>query len=201
MRRLLALVLGHKVGTVVLIVVLSVGAAASAVAAQETLSPRTTDTTSAQVTGSAGATDEQQGAVENSDEDNESGQRDVVGIPKDNPVHQPAVTPEACEKGETIVRATPSGQQVRVPCQAVREEDADDEAEQGESGQRDVVGIPKDNPVHQPAATPEACEKGETVIKTTPSGKQVNVPCQAVKEHGPKGDDAGDETEDQEGTE
>ena len=41
-------------------------------------------------------------------------------------------------------------------------------------------------------------KKGETVIKTTPSGKQVNVPCQAVKEHGNKAGHLEDEEEETE---
>ncbi len=53
-------------------------------------------------------------------------------------------------------------------------------------GQRDVVGIPDSNPSKHPENGDGVCDKGETVIKIVPSGKQVNVPCQAVKPHGPK---------------
>jgi hypothetical protein len=67
-----------------------------------------------------------------------------------------------------------------------------------EEGPRDVVGIPDDNPSKQPENGDGVCEKGETVIKTMPSGKQVNVPCQAVKEHGNK---AGHVEDEEEGTE
>ena len=44
------------------------------------------------------------------------------------------------------------------------------------------------------------CEKHESAVKTTPSGRQVRVPCHAAeKEHGNKhsddsGDDEGEET-------
>jgi hypothetical protein len=62
-------------------------------------------------------------------------------------------------------------------------------------GQRDVVGIPDSNPSKQPEDGDGVCEKGETVIKTTPSGKQVNVPCQAVKSHGNKAGHGDDEEE------
>ena len=43
-----------------------------------------------------------------------------------------------------------------------------------------VHGIPTENPSHHPADNDGVCEKGETAIKTTPSGTQVNVPCQAA---------------------
>lgn len=43
----------------------------------------------------------------------------------------------------------------------------------------DVHGIPDRNPSHHPEDGDGVCEPGETVIKTTPSGNQVNVPCQA----------------------
>lgn len=44
----------------------------------------------------------------------------------------------------------------------------------------DVGGIPDHNPSHHPEDGDGVCEKGETVIKTTPSGRQVNVPCHAA---------------------
>ncbi len=43
-----------------------------------------------------------------------------------------------------------------------------------------VHGIPTTNPAHDMAETPGACERGDTAVKTTPSGVQVNVPCQAI---------------------
>jgi hypothetical protein len=67
-------------------------------------------------------------------------------------------------------------------------ENDDRDDDQGDNGQGkngdhsrdcDVKGIPATNPNHQPEAIPGVCQKGETVIKTTPSGEQVNVPCQA----------------------
>jgi hypothetical protein len=45
-------------------------------------------------------------------------------------------------------------------------------------------GIPTDNPQH-PLAT-GTCEKGQSVVKTTPAGTEVRVPCQAVE----KGDNS-----------
>ncbi len=41
----------------------------------------------------------------------------------------------------------------------------------------DVHGIPAGNPNHHPDDGDGVCEKGETIIKTTPSGNKVNVPC------------------------
>jgi hypothetical protein len=47
--------------------------------------------------------------------------------------------------------------------------------------QRAIKGIPTDNPQHQLAAA--TCVKGETSVKTLPSGVAVNVPCQAAEDH------------------
>jgi hypothetical protein len=57
-----------------------------------------------------------------------------------------------------------------------------------EGTRRAVEGIPTENPQHQPAAA-GTCDKGETIVKTTPSGVAVNVPCQTAEDHGQgKGD-------------
>ncbi|HEY8172068.1 MAG TPA: hypothetical protein VIH21_03190 [Dehalococcoidia bacterium] len=55
----------------------------------------------------------------------------------------------------------------------------------------DHHGIPDDNPVHHPDDGDGVCEKHETVIKTTPSGNRVNVPCHAGN-HGKDDDDNAD---------
>lgn len=47
----------------------------------------------------------------------------------------------------------------------------------------DVHGIPDSNPSHKDDDGDGECEKGETTVKTTPSGTDVTVPCQADK-HG-----------------
>ena len=90
-----------------------------------------------------------------------------------------------------------------TPTPTAEVDDGDDEDE-GEAP-RDVVGIPDDNPSKQPENGDGVCEKGETVIKETPSGKQVNVPCQAVvKSHGAKaagGDEGDQDVDEEEGTE
>lgn len=82
-------------------------------------------------------------------------------------------------------------------------EDANETPEANEDDEdEDVRGIPDSNPVKQPADDDGECEKNETVIKTTPSGTQVNVPCNAVNEdkhedsastHDDADDDASDE--------
>lgn len=55
---------------------------------------------------------------------------------------------------------------------------------EAEGTARAVGGIPTTNPSHQPEATPGVCNKGETIVKTTPSGEQVTVPCQTGEDHG-----------------
>ncbi len=112
-------------------------------------------------------------ADENSHED------DVHGIPGDNPSHAPKAG--ACDEGETSIKTTPSGNEVVVPCHAAAKEHGDGGGENSHQG--DVHGIPDDNPSHAPKSG--ACDKGETAIKTTPSGNEVMVPCHAaVNEHG-----------------
>ena len=44
------------------------------------------------------------------------------------------------------------------------------------------VGIPDSNPVKHPEDGDGVCEKHETVVKVTPSGNHVNVPCHAAKD-------------------
>lgn len=58
---------------------------------------------------------------------------------------------------------------------------------------RDIKGIPTSNPSHGDGDVDGdgACDKGETVIKTTPSGIKVRVPCQTEK-HGGAGSGAPD---------
>lgn len=60
---------------------------------------------------------------------------------------------------------------------------------EAEGTRRAVQGIPTENPQHHPADDDGICEKGETIVKTVPSGVAVNVPCQTAKDHGEgKGD-------------
>lgn len=55
---------------------------------------------------------------------------------------------------------------------------------EAEGTRRAVEGIPTENPQHQPADDDGACDRGETIVKTTPAGVAVNVPCQTVEDHG-----------------
>jgi hypothetical protein len=55
----------------------------------------------------------------------------------------------------------------------------------------DVRGIPDSNPSKHPEDGDGVCEKGETVVKETPSGNLVNVPCHAAD----KDKDGGEEAE------
>lgn len=68
-----------------------------------------------------------------------------------------------------------------------------------EAHRSDPGGIPDDNPSHHPEDGDGECEKGETVIKTTPSGRQVNVPCNAVGHGDDDGDDGEEESADDDG--
>ena len=61
-------------------------------------------------------------------------------------------------------------------------ESPEDDGVEGDNGQREIVGIPDENPNFVPNDD-EECEKGETDTKTTPGGAEVNVPCQA-EQHG-----------------
>ncbi len=74
------------------------------------------------------------------------------------------------------------------------------EGTEGPESERTVKGIPTDNPNHHPDNGDGICEKGETAIKTTPSGVQVNVPCQAA-EHANKGNHGDHGTPEADGTE
>ena len=53
----------------------------------------------------------------------------------------------------------------------------------GDGEEEDTHGIPTSNPSHHPEDGDGVCEHGETVVKTTPSGNKVTVPCQTEK-HG-----------------
>src|SRR5581483_4395718 len=100
----------------------------------------------------------------------------------DTPTATETPTPEATETETATPEATATGE-------------GDDD------GEREIKGIPTTNPSHHPEDGDGECEKGETVVKTTPSGVQVNVPCQAAgdhgesKDHNPHADDEGGETE------
>lgn len=74
-------------------------------------------------------------------------------------------TPEATETPSDTPEATETPEATGTP-----------------EGDGDVGGIPEDNPSHHDDNGDGVCDKHETVIKTTPSGKKVRVPCHA--DHG-----------------
>jgi len=216
------LALGHKAIAGLAVGILAVGAAVGVFASQDALpvlrahgdeltQPIDDNGVDLQDAGASRATDDEDGATNEA-----NSERDVVGIPEDNPDHQQDNGDGNCDKGETAVKITPSGNEVRVPCQAVEPgppglsqgpRSGDDEATDEEDGGRVVVGIPEDNPNHQADGDGE-CEKGEAAIKTTSSGNQVRVPCHAVEPGPPSfsrghegdndlasnGDDSGDDS-------
>jgi hypothetical protein len=141
---------------------------ASLTAAQETTeTPVATETAVATETPEATPTPEATETPEVSDtpEATETAQPtdtpESTGTPEATPTSEATGTPEASETPE----ATATPEATGTP----------------ESGQRDVVGIPEDNPVHQPDDGDGVCEKGETTVKTTPSGNLVSVPCHSVE--------------------
>jgi len=189
------LALSHRAIAGLAVGILAVGAAVGAFASQDALPVLRShddklaqtiddDAVDLQDASASRATDDEDGATYEG-----NSERDVVGIPEDNPHRQQDNSDGHCDKGETAVKTTPSGNEVRVPCQAVEagppglsqgHRSGDDEAADEEDGGRAVVGIPEDNPNHQADGDGE-CEKAETTIKTTPSGNQVRVPCHAVE--------------------
>jgi hypothetical protein len=59
-------------------------------------------------------------ATETGEADDEHGEREIKGIPTENKNHPDAEDPDNCEKGEAVTKITPSGVEVRVPCQATK---------------------------------------------------------------------------------
>jgi outer membrane biosynthesis protein TonB len=64
-------------------------------------------------------------------EESEDGD-DVHGIPEDHPVFTPDDDGE-CEKHESAIKTTPSGNQVRVPCHVVEKHESDDGDTEGDN--------------------------------------------------------------------
>lgn len=116
--------------------------------------------------------------------------QDAVSFTEDE---TPTVT-ETVEATETPTE-TPESTQTAEPT-ATEEASETPEAEDtndGDDEERDIRGIPDSNPVKSHENGDGVCDKHETVIKTTPSGVQVNVPCNAV--HDDKDEDDEDEAE------
>ena len=102
-------------------------------------------------------------------------------IPAPGDAETPSPTPTASETPSPTPTATETPTGTGTPADATQ---TPSPTPTPANGRRDVVGIPDDNPSHQPDDGDGVCEKGETVIKITPSGNLVNVPCHSV-EHGP----------------
>ena len=169
---LLTSAIQHKIAASVIIGALSLATAVSTFASQDMLPGQSQDevTISQTAEETAVPTATPEGEVEAT----------ATPTPESEADPTATATPEASEATPT---ATPEG-----------DPEATATPEDDETGPRDVVGIPDDNPVKQPEDGDGVCEKGETVIKTTPSGNLVNVPCRAVKTPEPSDEE---ETEDE----
>ena len=166
MRSLLILAMKHKAIALFVVAALSAGSAV-AFASQDSVF-RGTDSGTSQVVGQ-----EETPTVEATDV------IEATPTPESTAVEEATPTPTATEVEEDTPTPTPTEVNEATPTPG--------------EGQRDVVGIPDSNPSKHPENGDGVCDKGETVIKTTPSGKQVNVPCQAVKPHGNKAGHGDDE--------
>lgn len=103
-------------------------------------------------------------------------------------------TPEATETATPEATETPTAEATETPAATATAEAT--ETTEPEEGQRDIKGIPSSNPSHDDGNGDDVCDKGETVIKTTPSGVQVRVPCQAAGHgNGNKGEPTPEATE------
>jgi hypothetical protein len=166
----------HRVAVGVVVAVIALGAAMGAFASQDGLrgawhgdssqagvqavqdptdTPQPTATGEATATAEATSTPEATPTPEATETPEPTPTSEATGAPEASDTPEPTATPGSTETPE----ATPTV----------------------EGGRRDVVGIPDDNPSHQPDDGDGVCEKGETVVKTTPSGNLVTVPCHSVE--------------------
>jgi outer membrane biosynthesis protein TonB len=195
----------HRAVVAVLVAVVGVGAAVGTFASQDalpgpwhgdsphaslTVAQETTETPVATETAVATETPEATPTPE------ATATPEVTDTPEATETAQPNDTPEPTETPE----ATPTPEATETP----EASETPEVTETPEGGQRDVVGIPEDNPVHQPDDGDGVCEKGETTVKETPNGNLVSVPCHSVEtgppsfSHGHQGGNAnssGDEEE------
>ena len=147
--------------------------------------------------------------------------QDAVNLLED-PTETPIATDTPSDPTET---ATPDGTETAVPTATNTPEDGTPTSEATETAtpeatgtpddatptpeatgtpggeeEDDTRGIPDSNPSKHPEDGDGVCEKGETVVKTTPSGNKVTVPCHAgddLDEEEAAGDDDEDEDEDE----
>jgi len=121
-------------------------------------------------------------------EDNSMVSQEVTETPTSEPTStpvdaEPSATPTPADSEEGTATPTPEDVSDATPTATPEADDGD------ETGPRDIAGIPDSNPVKSPEDGDGECEKGETVVKTNPSGKRVTVPCQAVKTHEPESEE------------
>ena len=120
---------------------------------------------------------------------------------------EPTVTDTETATPTEESTATPTEESTATPT-STAEPDATDTPEAtatpgDDDDEDDTHGIPDSNPSKQPNDD-DVCEKGETEIKTTPSGNRVNVPCHVAdkgehEQNKNKHDaDDGDDEDDQE---
>lgn len=95
-------------------------------------------------------------------------------------------TPTAIATVDTTATATDTPAATNTPAPTTTAS-AEDHGNGPRNGDCDTRGIPTTNPNFKPEAN-GTCEKGESAVKTTPSGIMVNVPCQAI-DHGNKNTD------------
>jgi hypothetical protein len=169
MRGLLILAMKHKAIALAVAVALSGGSAAT-FASQDNIF-RGTDSSTLQVVGQA---------------ETPTSTPTEVSTPTSTPTEASQGTPTSTptEAGQGTPTATSTEASQGTPTSTPTE--VNEATPTPSEGQRTVVGIPDSNPSKHPEDGDGVCDKGETVIKIVPSGRQVNVPCQAVKPHGNK---------------
>ncbi len=92
----------------------------------------------------------------------------------------PTATPTPGGANTPTVTPTPGGIDTATPTTT-----PEASSTPGGGEEEDTHGIPSSNPSHHPEDGDGECEHGETIVKTTPSGNKVTVPCQTEK-HGKK---------------
>jgi hypothetical protein len=186
----------HKFAVIVVVGVIALGTAVGTFASQDILpgsshqDPSRTVLTAAQEpleTPTATETPEPTGTSEATETPEATGTPEATDTPGPEPTETPGATetpgPGASETPEATATPEVTGTPELTPTPGATE--TPEPTPTPGNGQRDVVGIPDDNPSHQPDDGDGLCEKGETVIKTTPGGNLVNVPCHSVEPGAP----------------
>jgi len=193
--KILPAFLSHKASIGIVVAVLAMGAAVGAFASQDVLPGTSADTVATQT--DDGVTDD--GVTGDETSDDTENDADATDTGTDGAADE--------TDGETDGDTEDDGAIDEDAEETEGETDGEVEDGDDEDAPREIVGIPDENPNFEPENGDGTCDKGETVVKTTPSGKQVNVPCHAVEPGPPdfskskKGGDAtvedGDDVEDE----